>query len=89
MSATTALQGWQPSLFADPLAERKRPQGQLLKWVGNKFRYAELIARHLPVPTGTYYEPFVGTGAVLATVRPGCGVAGDALPTLIDRKSVV
>jgi DNA adenine methylase len=70
-----------------PLEKRKdrmRPRGQLLKWVGNKFRYAETIAQHLPKDLGTYYEPFVGTGAVLATLAPGRAVAGDTLPTLID-----
>lgn len=63
---------------------RTRPRGQLLKWVGNKFRYAEAIANHLPAELGTYYEPFVGTGAVLATLAPTRAVASDALPVLVD-----
>jgi DNA adenine methylase len=65
-------------------AARIRPDGQILKWVGNKFRYAEMIAQHLPDDLGDYYEPFVGTGAVLATLAPERAVAGDALPLLID-----
>lgn len=77
-----------PQLFTVPPVEsdkdRKRPRGQLLKWIGNKFRYAEAIAQHLPTDLGTYYEPFVGTGAVLATLAPEHAIAGDALPTLID-----
>jgi DNA adenine methylase len=68
---------------------RARPSGQILKWVGNKFRYAEAIARHLPNDLGDYYEPFVGTGAVLATLAPGRAVAGDALPLLIDLLRIV
>jgi DNA adenine methylase len=75
-------------LFADPgsmmRTARIRPSGQILKWVGNKFRYAEAIAQHLPYDLGDYYEPFVGTGAVLATLAPESAVAGDALPLLID-----
>jgi DNA adenine methylase len=63
---------------------RRRPRGQLLKWVGNKFRYAETIAGQLPADLGVYHEPFVGTGAVLATLAPERAVAGDTLPTLID-----
>ena len=63
---------------------RARPRGQLLKWVGNKFRYAELIAAHLPDDLGTYHEPFVGTGAVLATLAPERAYAGDTLPALVD-----
>lgn len=62
---------------------RTRPSGQLLKWVGNKFRYSEAIARYLPSEYGTYIEPFVGTGAVLATVAPRRGIAGDALGILV------
>lgn len=62
---------------------RGRPQGQILKWVGNKFRYANLIAKHLPANLGTYYEPFVGTGAVLATLAPERAIASDTLPLLI------
>jgi DNA adenine methylase len=77
-----------PQLFedreADLVGARTRPRGQLLKWVGNKFRYAEIIAAHLPAELGTYYEPFVGTGAVLATLAPKRGIAGDSLPMLID-----
>jgi DNA adenine methylase len=76
------------SLFAGPepltRTARSRPSGQILKWVGNKFRYAEAIARHLPDELGGYYEPFVGTGAVLATLAPAHAVAGDALSPLID-----
>jgi DNA adenine methylase len=74
-----------PALFdATPRAPaRTRPRGQLLKWVGNKFRHAEMIASHLPAELGTYYEPFMGTGAVLATLAPGRAVAGDMLPVLV------
>ena len=79
MSAVQDLQ----SLEAEPVP-RRRPRGQILKWVGNKFRYAEAIAAHLPEDLGTYFEPFVGTGAVLATLAPKQGVAGDALGILID-----
>jgi DNA adenine methylase len=56
----------------------------LLKWVGNKFRYAEAIAEHLPTDFNSYFEPFVGTGAVLATVAPQRGIAGDALSILVE-----
>jgi len=80
-----------PALFdADAVhAPRSRPRGQLLKWVGNKFRYAEAIANHLPTDLGTYYEPFVGTGAVLATLAPERAVASDALPQLVALLRVV
>lgn len=61
---------------------RTKPRGQLLKWVGNKFRHAEVIAAHLPDDLGVYYEPFAGTAAVAATLAPETGVASDALAEL-------
>lgn len=80
-----------PALFhEEPVyIGRRRPRGQLLKWVGNKFRYAEAIANQLPAELGTYFEPFVGTGAVAATLAPRRAVAGDALPALIDLLKLV
>jgi DNA adenine methylase len=73
-----------PQLFTIGRPQCKRPSGQILKWVGNKFRYAEAIAAHLPECFDRYYEPFVGTGAVLATVAPECGIAGDSLGILVE-----
>ncbi len=78
----SVLEAPQPS--GSLVASRIRPSGQLLKWVGNKFRFAEVIAEHLPADFNCYIEPFVGTGAVLATVAPSHGIAGDALGVLVD-----
>lgn len=41
---------------------------QLLKWVGNKHRFAEEIVSYMPKEINVYYEPFLGSGAVLATL---------------------
>lgn len=59
------------------------PPKQLLKWVGNKHRYAATIAALVPAGAKRYMEPFVGTGAVLGAVAPEVGLAGDALEPLI------
>lgn len=57
---------------------------QLLKWVGNKQRFAHEIASYLkPVVGGTYYEPFLGSGAVLATLAPERAVGSDAFKPLV------
>ncbi len=56
---------------------------QLLKWIGSKHRSALTIARFVPESFGTYFEPFLGGGAVLGTVSPARGVAGDILAPLI------
>ena len=41
-----------------------RPPKQLLKWIGNKQRYASQIADLMP-EYNTYIEPFLGSGALL------------------------
>lgn len=38
----------------------------LLKWIGNKQRFAETIVSYMPEEFNNYYEPFLGSGAVLA-----------------------
>jgi DNA adenine methylase len=59
------------------LLPRIRPKGQLLKWIGNKHKYAHAITSYFPTEYNTYFEPFVGTGAILATVEPEVAIAGD------------
>ena len=57
---------------------------QLLKWVGNKQRFAHEIIGYFPAEFGTYFEPFLGSGAVLATLAPERAVAADAYRPLIE-----
>jgi len=56
----------------------------LLKWVGNKQRMAHLIAAHFPRQYNRYFEPFVGSGAILGTMAPHCAFASDVFSPLID-----
>ncbi len=74
----------QPRLFEHvPARMVDAPAGQLLKWIGNKQRMAEEITGHFPNQVNTYHEPFVGSGAVLATVAPKQGRASDSFGPLI------
>lgn len=57
---------------------------QLLKWIGNKQRFAHEIVSYFPRQFGTYFEPFLGSGAVLATLAPSDAVASDAIEPLIQ-----
>lgn len=59
-------------------------KGQLLKWIGNKQKFATEICHKFPKTFGTYYEPFIGSGAVLATLAPKKAVAGDAFKPLVE-----
>jgi DNA adenine methylase len=75
-----------PLFDTNPYIEHKtKPfRTQLLKWVGNKQRFAHEIIQYFPDNFGTYYEPFLGSGAVLGTLAPTSGVASDALAPLIE-----
>jgi DNA adenine methylase len=57
---------------------------QLLKWVGNKQRFAPDIVSYFPAEFGVYFEPFLGSGAVLGTLAPERGVASDAFRPLME-----
>jgi DNA adenine methylase len=57
---------------------------QLLKWIGNKQRFAHEIIGYFPDKFGTYYEPFLGSGAVLGTLAPNRAIASDTLKPLIE-----
>lgn len=57
---------------------------QLLKWIGNKQRFAHEIIDYFPASYAKYYEPFLGSGAVLGTLAPASAVASDTLKPLIE-----
>lgn len=67
---------------------------QLLKWVGNKHKFAEEIVSYFPQEFNDYYEPFLGSGAVMAEVLHqkndgfylhfNHSYGSDVLPFLID-----
>lgn len=40
----------------------------LLKWIGNKQRFADTIIGYMPNAFQNYYEPFLGSGAVMAAL---------------------
>jgi DNA adenine methylase len=57
---------------------------QLLKWVGNKQRFADEIAGYFPPRFGVYFEPFLGSGGVLGTLAPPRALASDAFVPLVE-----
>jgi DNA adenine methylase len=58
--------------------------GQLLKWIGNKHRFAKEIVSYFPQKYKVYREPFLGSGAVLGTLAPENGVGSDSFEPLIE-----
>lgn len=66
----------------------------LLKWIGNKQRFAANIVSYMPEVFNNYYEPFLGSGAVMAELLDADvnkllphfehAYGSDVLPFLID-----
>lgn len=59
-------------------------KSQLLKWIGNKQRFAHEITSYFPAQFNTYYEPFLGSGAVLATLAPERAIGSDVFKPLVE-----
>lgn len=59
------------------------PRGQLLKWIGNKQRFARGIILFFPQRYRRYFEPFLGSGAVLAALSPACAEGSDVFSPLM------
>ena len=77
-----------PTQTAFKLTDGARPpvqpfKTQLLKWVGNKQRFAAEIVSSFPAQIGTYYEPFLGSAAVLGTFAHHQSVGSDAFEPLV------
>ena len=59
-------------------------QTGLLKWIGNKQRTAHEIASYFHADFRAYYEPFLGSGAVLATLAPKHAIGSDTFRPLVE-----
>jgi DNA adenine methylase len=55
----------------------------LLKWPGGKRRLLSSILPVVPFKFGTYYEPFLGGGALFFALQPGRAILADQNPDLI------
>lgn len=61
----------------------------VLKWVGGKRQLLPEINKYIPNQISTYYEPFVGGGAVLFDLQPNNAVVNDVNPELINLYKVI
>lgn len=55
----------------------------VIQWVGGKGKLLEQIHARLPNNYKTYYEPFLGSGAVLLSLTPSHAVCGDMNENLV------
>jgi|SRR5579871_2328087 len=73
------------SLFAETEERIVAPfKSQLLKWVGNKQKFAHEIIACFPQQFNAYHEPFLGSGAILGTLAPHQGYASDIFGPLME-----
>lgn len=61
----------------------------ILKWVGGKRQLLPKIRMCIPREISTYYEPFVGGGAVLFDIQPQKAIINDVNSELINLYQVV
>ncbi len=61
----------------------------IVKWVGGKRQLLPEIKKYVPKKMSTYYEPFVGGGAVLFDIQPSKAIINDINSELINLYQVV
>ena len=61
----------------------------VVKWVGGKRQLLPEIKKYFPKKFNTYFEPFVGGGAVLFELQPKNAIVNDINKELIDLYSVI
>lgn len=62
----------------------ERRMSPILKWAGGKTQLLDPIKARLPETYNTYYEPFIGGGAVLFSVSPNTAMINDSNEQLIN-----
>lgn len=55
-----------------------------VKWAGGKSQLLPELTRRIPPYTGTYYEPFLGGGALLLNLQPNRAVLNDINASLLN-----
>lgn len=60
-----------------------------VKWAGGKRQLLEEIKKRMPQNYNTYYEPFLGGGAVLLELQPKKAVVGDINSSLINVYKII
>lgn len=55
-----------------------------LKWAGGKRQLLKEIKKYIPKNIGTYYEPFLGGGALLFNLQPSKAIVNDSNKQLIE-----
>ena len=60
-----------------------------VKWAGGKTQLIKNLDSHFPDFEGTYYEPFLGGGAIFFHLRPEKAILGDSNEELINLFQII
>ena len=71
---------------AGPQPPKVKP---ILKWVGGKRQLLPELSKRMPESFGTYYEPFIGGGALFFNGEFKTAILGDVNAELINTYSIV
>ncbi len=74
--------------MGEGMREKDAAMAPVVKWAGGKRQLLETILERIP-EHGTYYEPFVGGGAVLFGLQPEKAVINDSNGELINLYRVI
>jgi DNA adenine methylase len=78
--AATKVEQAEPSGLPTPAPAAGRP---FVKWVGGKRQLLPHLLEHAPPDAPTYFEPFIGGGALFFSLRPDAAVLADVNVRLI------
>lgn len=77
------------ALFAGAPAERNRAASPFLKWAGGKSELLQHLVTKVPRSFNTYWEPFLGGGALFFHLAPTSAVLSDLNEDLVNCYQVV
>ena len=77
--------GDKPFILTNP-SEKAKP---FVKWVGGKRQLLDILIARIPLEFGTYYEPFLGGGALFWRLEPSKAILSDVNIDLVNTYKVI
>ena len=67
-----------------PVLRPAEPSGPIVKWAGGKGKLLDALTSRMPARFGSYFEPFLGGGAMFFRLAPERAVLGDCNEDLMN-----
>ncbi|MBX9878138.1 MAG: DNA adenine methylase [Candidatus Obscuribacterales bacterium] len=85
----TAVNAYKPALGITSLPAGKTIARPFLKWAGGKSQLLASYEQYFPKAFNSYFEPFIGGGAVFFHLQPGKATISDLNPELTNCYQVI